>query len=192
MSEQIWWYIARSGGIVALALSGLSVIWGLLVGTKLLQGRPGPRWLLDLHKWLGGSAVVFTIIHVGALMLDPFVSFGLFDVLIPGASSWNPAAVAWGVVSGWLLIAVQVTSLLMKRIPKRLWKLVHMTSYGMLWTGVLHGARAGTDSGDPLYVVGVALMVLTVVFLTAYRILTARRGSRRSIDSAEPRARLLS
>ena len=184
MTEQIWWYIARSGGIVALALSGASVIWGLLLGTKLLEGRPGPKWLLDLHKWLGGSAVVFTAIHVIALMLDSYISFGILDVLIPGMSDWNPAAVAWGIVSGWLLIAIQVTSIYMKRLPRRLWKFVHLSSYGMLWTGIIHGAVAGTDTGNPLYIGGVALMALTTVFLTGYRILTAQRRAPRPAFAA--------
>ncbi len=175
MTEQIWWYIARSGGIVALILSGASVIWGLLLSGKVLEGRPGARWLLDLHKWLAGSAVVFTLIHVGALMLDGYLTFGLADVLIPGMSSWNPTAVAWGVVSGWLLAAVQITSIFMKRLPRKLWKLIHLGSYGVLFTGIVHGALAGTDAANPLYVITVAFMTLTTVFLTFHRILTVRR-----------------
>ncbi len=178
MTEQIWWYIARSGGIVALALSGAAVIWGLLLSTGILADRPGPRWLLDLHKWLGGSAVVFTLIHVVALLLDPFIGFGVLDVLVPGVSSWNPAAVAWGVVAGWLLLAVQTTSLFVHRLPRRVWKAVHLSSYGLLWTGVVHGAMAGTDAGNPLYVAGTTLMVLTVTVLTGYKILTVRRRRR--------------
>ena len=175
MTEQIWWYIARAGGIVALAMAGASVIWGLLLGTKIMEGRPSPKWLLDLHKWLGGTTVVFTAIHVIALMADSFVEFSIGDVLIPGLSSWNTAAVAWGVIAGWLLMAVQVTSTFMKRLPRRLWRWVHLSSYAMLWTGIIHGAMAGTDAGNPLYVGGVAAMAIATVFLTGYRILTVRR-----------------
>lgn len=175
MSEQFWWYLARSGGIVALALSGASVIWGLMLSSKVMQGRPKPRWLLDLHRWLGGSAVVFTGIHVVALMLDSYVSFGLLDVLIPGVADWNPGAVAWGVVSGWLLLAVQITSVFMHRLPKRLWRGVHLASYGVLFSGIIHGAQVGTDAGNPLYIVGVTAVTLLIVFLTGYRILTDRR-----------------
>ncbi len=175
MSEQFWWYIARSGGIVALVLSGASVIWGLLLSSKVMPGIPKPRWILDLHKWFGGSAVVFTIIHVVALMLDSYIGFGILDVLIPGVADWNPGAVAWGVVSGWLLLAVQATSMLMNQLPKRLWKGVHLTSYGVLFAGILHGAQAGTDAGNPLYILGVGGMALVTIFLTTYRILTARR-----------------
>lgn len=175
MSEQFWWYIARSGGIVALGLSGASVIWGLMLSSKVMQGRPKPRWIMDLHKWLGGIAVVFTSIHVVALMLDSYISFSILDVLIPGVADWNTGAVAWGVVAGWLLLAVQVTSMFMKRLPRRLWKGVHLTSYVVLFAGIIHGAKAGTDAGNPLYILGVSAMALGSVFLTAYRILTARR-----------------
>jgi len=175
MSEQIWWYIARSGGIVALVLSGASVIWGLLLGTRIMEGRPGPKWLLDLHKWLGGTTLVFTAIHVIALMADSFIEFSLLDVLVPGVADWNTAAVAFGIVAAWLLMAVQVTSIYMKRLPRRLWKWVHLSSYAMLWTGIVHGAMAGTDAGNPLYIAGVSLMALTTVFLTGYRVLSMRR-----------------
>ena len=178
MSEQIWWYVARSGGIVTLVLSGLSVIWGLLLSTRLLDGRPSPRWLLDLHRFLGGATVAFAGIHVAGLMLDSYVGFGITDVLIPFASAWKPAAVAWGVIAFWLLLAVQISSMLMKRIPRRWWKLIHLTSYGLFWAGLVHGATAGTDASNPVYIIGFALLILVTVFLTAYRSLSARRRRR--------------
>ena len=178
MTEQLWWYVARSSGIVALGLAGASVIWGLLLGTKLLDGRPGPRWLLDLHRWLGGCTVAFTGIHVGALMLDSYVDFGVVDILVPGASSWDPGAVAWGVVSMWMLVAVQVSSMFMRRLPRHLWKGIHLLSYLMLWSGIIHGVQAGTDSGNPVYVWSMAAMALIVVFLTFYRIVATRRTRR--------------
>ncbi len=179
MTEQLWWYVARSSGIVALVLAGASVIWGLLLSTKLLDGRPGPRWLLDLHRWLGGLTITFTGVHAAALMLDSYVDFGVVDILVPGASSWNPAAVAWGVVSMWMLVAVQISSLFMKRLPRHLWKGIHLLSYLMLWTGIIHGVQAGTDAGNAFYVWSMACLSLVVVFLTAYRILAVRRTRRR-------------
>lgn len=180
MSEQIWWYVARSGGIVALFLAFASVLWGLLLTTRLLQGRPSPRWLLDLHRFLGGATVVFTAIHVAGLMLDSYVSFGWSDVLVPLAADWKPGAVAWGVVAMWLLVAVEVTSLLMRHLPRRLWRFVHFGSYAMAWTGLVHGALAGTDAANRLYAYGAALVTLAVFYLTAFRILAVRRAARRA------------
>ena len=178
MTAQLWWFVARSTGIVAVALAGLSVIWGLLLGSKVLEGRPGPRWLLDLHRWLGGLTLGFTGAHVSALMLDSYVDFGIVDILVPGASAWKPGAVAWGVVSAWLLLAVQLSSLIMKRLPRHLWKRIHLLSYLMLWTGIVHGVKAGTDAANPLYVWSMGALSLAVAFLTVYRILTAGRRRR--------------
>lgn len=180
-SEELWWYVARAGGIVALLLTGMAVIWGLALSTKVMDGTPSPRWLLTLHKSLGALSVTFTGIHVAALMLDSYVHFGITDVLVPFASNWQPGAVAWGIVTTYLLLAVQVSSLLMKRIPRHWWKRIHMTSWLLFWTGLLHGITAGTDATHPIYIAVTATMTLVVLFLTIARSLSAkkrRRGSR--------------
>lgn len=180
-SEELWWYVARAGGIVALLLTGMAVIWGLALSTKVMDGTPSPRWLLSLHKSLGALSVTFTGIHVAALMLDSYVHFGITDVLVPFASDWQPGAVAWGIVTTYLLLAVQVSSLLMKRIPRHWWKRIHMTSWLLFWTGLLHGITAGTDATHPIYVAVTATMTLLVLFLTIARSLSAkkrRRGAR--------------
>jgi predicted ferric reductase len=178
MNEQLWWYVARSGGITALVLTGLSVIWGLALSTKVMQGTPTPKWLLSLHRWLGGLAVSFTGVHVAALVADSYVDFGLTDILVPFASSWKPGAVAWGIVSMYLLVAIQASSLMMKRLPRKLWKAIHMSSWFLFWTGVVHGATAGTDAGNPLYVLLVGTITLLIMALTFTKFLSARQKRR--------------
>lgn len=39
MNNQLWWYVARSGGIVAWALLAGSVLWGLALSTKVMRGK---------------------------------------------------------------------------------------------------------------------------------------------------------
>jgi hypothetical protein len=58
------WYITRASGIVAWALLSASVLWGLAVSTKMGNRRVQAGWLLDLHRFLGGAALVFTGVHV--------------------------------------------------------------------------------------------------------------------------------
>ena len=178
--EQLWWWVARSGGIVALVLTGLAVIWGLALSTKVMQGTPTPKWLLSLHRWLGGLSVTFTGVHIAALVLDSYVHFGVAEILVPFASEWQPGAVAWGVVSMYLLVAVQLTSVFMKRLPRTWWKRIHMTSWLLFWTGLVHGVTAGTDAAHPVYVGVTGLMTMLVIFLTSYRILASRRRPRRA------------
>jgi predicted ferric reductase len=185
-TQQLWWYVARSGGIVALLLTGMSVIWGLALSTKVMDGTPSPKWLLSLHKWLGALSVTFTGIHVGGLMLDNYVHFGLTDILVPFASDWQPGAVAWGIVTAYLLLAVQISSTFMRRIPRRWWKGIHMTSWLLFWTGLVHGITAGTDAGQPLYVAATATMTLVVLFLTIMRTLTTKRRRTAAVPGNKP------
>ncbi|MCP3912634.1 MAG: hypothetical protein GY713_16965 [Actinomycetia bacterium] len=176
MNEQVWWYVARSGGIVALLLAGASVIWGLLLSSGFLDRNPPKRWLAGLHQWLGGLTVCFTGVHLLGLWLDGFVSYTFADLFVPFVSDQAPGmvATAWGIVAFYLLVAVQGTSLLMKRLPRRWWRAVHLSSFGLLVAGVVHGAMAGTDATNPVYLAGVAVMSLTTVFLTTYRVLMRR------------------
>jgi predicted ferric reductase len=176
MSSQLWWYVARSTGIVASALLAASVIWGLLLSTRLLQRRPSPKWLLDLHRYLGGLAVVFTGFHLVGLVADTYVHFDLVSLFVPMASEWKPGPVAWGVVALYGLIAVEVTSLMMNRLPRRVWHGIHLTSYVVFWMAAIHGATAGTDAGNAWYRWGAIVSIALVVALTLYRILAGKRS----------------
>ena len=67
----------------------------------------------------------------GALVADNYTHFNLSDLAIPYASDWKPGAVALGVIAAWLLAAVELTSLAIKRLPKRVWRSIHLTSYAV-------------------------------------------------------------
>ena len=175
MSGTLPWYVARASGLVAWSLLAAAVVWGLLMTTKLLRRRVKNAWLLDLHRCLGGLALVFTGVHVGAIMLDTYVHFGLASVLVPLASHWHPLAVAWGVVSLYLLAAVEATSLIRRRLSHRLWKRVHFLSFPLFVTSTVHGLSAGTDGRTPMVLITAVLTFAAVATLTALR-LTNRRA----------------
>jgi predicted ferric reductase len=163
------WYVARSSGLVAWSLLAAAVIWGLLMTSKVLRGRVANSWMVDLHRWLGGLALTFTVVHVVTIMLDSYVHFGLVSVLVPLTSSWHPVAVAWGVVSLYLLAAVEVTSLIRQRISRRLWRTVHLASFPLFVTATTHGLSAGTDARTPMAIIGAALVSAAVAGLFVLR-----------------------
>src|SRR5580693_6951968 len=125
------WYVARSSGLVAWALLAAAVVWGLMMTSKLVRLWVKNSWLLDLHRWLGGLALVFVGVHVGSLLLDTYVHFGIVSVLVPFTGHWHPVAVSWGVVALYLLLAVEITSLLRQRLSRRVWRNVHTASFPM-------------------------------------------------------------
>ena len=146
MSGNFVWYIARASGLVSWALLAAATLWGLALSTKVLGKRPRPNWILDLHRWLGGVALIFTGVHVIALLGDKYVHFGLASVLIPFAAKWHPVAVAWGVVAFYLLLAVELTSLARSRLSKTVWRRVHFASFMLFIMATIHGLTAGTDT----------------------------------------------
>jgi DMSO/TMAO reductase YedYZ heme-binding membrane subunit len=190
MAPEVWWHLARATGLVAWALAVGSLLVGLALATRAMGPAPKGPWLLDLHRWLGGLAVVFTIGHVASLMADSFVQLDLVDVLVPMASPWRPGAVAWGVVALWTMAAIEVTSLLMRRIPKRAWRAVHLSSYALAVTATLHGVTAGTDVGHPAVAWAVLGSIGAATFFVVYRRLApakpARRIPARPAPSAPP------
>ena len=177
MSEQIWWFVARSGGIVAWGLVTLSVCWGLFLSTKAVAKASQPSKLLDLHRFFGGLSVVFTAVHVAGLVADSYIQFGWMEVLVPWASEWKPTAVAWGVIAMYLLLAVEITSLLMKRIPRSLWRQVHRASFGLYIFSTVHGIQAGSDTLNIGYRIAMLASVNVVAFLTIIVILAHRKAA---------------
>lgn len=178
-NEQLTWYVTRASGITAWFLAALAVLWGLFLSTGVLNGRPRRPWLLDLHRFIGGLTVTFTFIHMAALVADNFVHFDLVDLLVPFASEWKPGAVAWGVVAFWLLVAVEVTSLLRRTVvPERIWRAVHASSFLLFAFGTVHLLQAGTDADSPWLLWPVIAISAAVLFLSWWRVLVGRSTGR--------------
>ena len=177
MTSHFWWYVTRAGGLVAWGLVVASCTWGLLHALRTFGRRPSPAWMLSTHRYLGALALTFVGVHVVAILADSFVQFSLGDVLVPLASSWHPAAVAWGIVSMYLLVAVEVTSLIRGRLSPKVWRGVHMLSYVVLAMSTIHLLSAGTDATDLLPVTSAVLVGVAVVFGAAM-LLTWRTAPR--------------
>jgi DMSO/TMAO reductase YedYZ heme-binding membrane subunit len=194
VSSQIVWYAARASGIVAWALAASSVVWGLAISSRALGRTPRPAWLFDLHRFLGGTALIFAGVHVGAILLDTYVPFSLVEVLVPFTGSWHPVAVAWGIVALYLLVAVELTSLARARVPQGLWRRVHYGSFGLYVLSTVHALAAGTDGRSPALVAAAVASLAVVGVLSGIRV---RRATRRpapavAVPRCQPPGRMVS
>lgn len=183
MNEKIWWYLSRSSGMVAMVLLVLSVVWGVLLATRALKPHDRPAWLLDLHKWLGGMALVMTALHLLGLVLDDWIHFGVADLLVPGATDFKPLAVGIGIVSMYVMIAVQVSSYMRRRLSARVWRGIHVMSYGLVWGATLHAGMAGTDTTNRVYQGLAIVLTMIAVAATIVRIVMPGRGTRAATAS---------
>ena len=168
----IWWYVSRVSALTAWGLMSFSVVWGVLLSSRVFKGLDNPAWLKDLHKYLSTLTVVLASIHTTSLMLDPYVKFDAADLFIPGVATYEGAteliniALAVGVVAMWVMSIVYVTSLVMDKIPRALWKAIHYLSYAVFFAVGLHAAFAGSDVGSWWYAaVSIFVISMTVIAL---------------------------
>jgi predicted ferric reductase len=186
MNEKMAWYVSRSSGWVAFVLLAVTVVWGILGITKIIQRRGLPRWMMDLHKYLALLTIVFTGIHLAGLVADNYTHIAWAEILIPYAFDWKPGSVTFGIVAMYLLVAVQVSSWLRPRLPRKLWKSVHMLSYPSLWLVAMHGLNAGTDSPNLAVRIGVMVVIGLTSFFTLLRILMGRTARRLPVFAISP------
>jgi methionine sulfoxide reductase heme-binding subunit len=179
LNPHIWWYLSRSAGIVAWLMLTASVLWGIVLATDLFPKWRRPAWLLDMHRWLAGLTFFFIAGHLVTLLFDSYAHFRPLDFVVPYAGTWRPTAIAVGVVGLWLLVAVEVTALAMKRLSKKWWRDVHIASYFVFWAVSIHAALAGTDTSKTLYIVSAIAALAAVVFAASYRALSRDLPKRR-------------
>jgi methionine sulfoxide reductase heme-binding subunit len=179
------WLIARAAGFVAFGALTLSVWLGLSMSTRIF-GPKRQRALLGWHRTLAATGLAMLGLHVGALLLDPVVHFNLVAALVPFAAPWRPAAVAAGVVAGWLMITLTASFRLRKLIGQRVWRRLHYASFAAFLLALCHALASGTDLagvGGPILAVIAGGPVLVLTFL---RILTprpARAGSAKNLPA---------
>jgi DMSO/TMAO reductase YedYZ heme-binding membrane subunit len=182
LDPKLTWYAARASGLVSWSLVTASIVVGLALSTRLVRRRGASAWLLDLHRFLGTLSLVFVAVHVLALWGDNYVHFGPRELFVPMASTtYRPGAVAWGVVAMYLMVAIQLTSWAMQKMPRRLWHTIHLSSFVLFASATVHGFTAGADNTNLALQWGALTGGLLVLFLLVFRLLaTRRRGAVRS------------
>jgi predicted ferric reductase len=177
LNKQLSWYVARAGGLVAWALVTASILWGLALSTRLIRRKGVPAWLLDLHKFLGTLSLVFTGVHLFGLWTDNFTQFAWREMFIPMASTkWRPGAVTWGVIATYAMVAIQLTSWIMRKLPRRLWHTIHLSSFLLFGFATVHGFQSGADKSNLLVQWGALTGGTLVLFLVTFRILAPRKA----------------
>ncbi len=180
------WLFERLFAFLAWMAVTASVVYGLLLSTKLLDAIAHRPISFSLHQDLAAFGLGLAGIHGVLLGLDHTVPFSLAQILVPGLAPHAPLAVGVGQVALYLMAVVTASFYLRRRIGQRTWRTLHYLTFLAFAGATAHGIAAGTDSGAgwarALYV-GAAV---TVGFLLTYRIVTAI-AARRAARSHAPR-----
>lgn len=144
--ESVTWDVARAGGFTAYALLTLSVAVGLAL-TLRMQSPRWPRIInAELHNFLSLLALVFTVVHVLAVWVDPFTRFGWSEVFIPFASHYRPLWMALGIVALYLGLAIALSTWIRPLIGYAWWRRLHVLTLASYALVTVHGVATGSDT----------------------------------------------
>jgi predicted ferric reductase len=169
-----YWYMARAGGIVAYLLMWLSVVWGLLLSTKITARLIPPPLAYGLHEFVSIMAVIFAVLHSVVLLGDKYINFSVFDLVFPFTAPYEPIWTGLGTVGFYLIMAMTVSFYVRKQIGQRVWRKLHYLTFLTFGLVLAHGLMAGTDTPLPIIKVMYLGSGASVLFLTYYRLFTLK------------------
>jgi sulfoxide reductase heme-binding subunit YedZ len=189
--SKLAWYGVRATGFLAFFAIAGSVIYGLLLSTKLLDAIAHRPVSFALHKDLALAGLALSGLHGLLLLGDHTYAFTPIAIATPFASPYAPAAVATGQLAFYLVAIVTGSFYVRRQIGQRAWRLIHYLTF-LGFAGVTaHGIASGSDSAAPWASWAYLVPVAAVVFLFVYRVVTRvaqrRAGTHpRLIPSARP------
>ncbi len=184
---KVTWVLGRAGGLASYVLLVALVSTGLVLAHPWSRHlhRPSPRTRLTLHVSLATFTLVFTVLHIVVLVLDPWAKVGVLGALLPMASGYRPVAVTLGVLALWAGLVAGLTAALAGRFAIRVWWPIHKVAAASLVLVWAHSVLAGSDvvALQGFYLAtGCAVLALAVTRYAAQH--SCRPGGR-----ADPRPR---
>jgi DMSO/TMAO reductase YedYZ heme-binding membrane subunit len=147
--ENNWLDISSLFGLIATCVLTFNLLLGILLSTAY---RRSPIWkrmpplvkkisLDDWHNWTAYVAIGLVLAHIILLLPDVSLKYRVVDILWPVNA---PHQVFWtilGALAFYALIAVIITTQkkIKNRLGFRLWKNIHLVSYGTALLFVIHG-----------------------------------------------------
>ncbi len=166
-----YWYMARSGGVVAYLLLWGSVVWGLVISTKITDKWVPAPLAYGLHEFLSLMTILFSVLHTVVLLGDRYINFQFIHLAVPFTAPYQPFWTGLGTISLYLVALVTASFYLRKRLGPKTWRQLHYLTFGLYGLVLLHGLMAGTDTGLGLIKLMYLLTGAIVLFLTYYRLL---------------------
>ena len=180
------WYAVRTFGFLAYFVIAASVLYGLLLSTKILDSIAHRPVSFALHKDLAIVGMVLATLHALILIADQSFAFTPRAILVPFASPYSPVSVGIGQLTFYLSLVVTLSFYVRRQIGQRAWRLLHYATFLSFIGASYHGIMSGSDSGT-FWAFWVYLIPVTAaVFLLAYRIVisVAGRARRSGADQA--------
>ena len=149
MPEGFLVLLARVFGVAGAMLLAASAVLGVLLASRaaqrlrLLKGRT-----FRIHRLLSVLGAGLLLVHpVPAVLAREMTGVSLAAVFVPFAAEKLAFNIAFGALALDILLVVLASSLLIKRLPRKVWRRLHYGAYAVLVLGLYHGLLIPNDFG---------------------------------------------
>ena len=147
MPDDILLKIARVLGLLGLALLIVSSVGGTLLASRTAQKikfLKGQTFKYHRAVSLAGAAL-FLAHPIPLLLAHATTGLRWWNVFVPFTAPKQGILIAWGTLAAYSLIVVTLSSINIKKIPRRQWRLLHYGSYAVLGLGLLHALTISNE-----------------------------------------------
>jgi len=190
--SDVLWFLTRSSGIVAMILIAAAIIDGFIYSGREGGQRLRPVWWVDLHRGLGGYALIFTVFHL-LTAYGAGLGYRVIDIIIPGVSKQSTMALTLGVLAFYAMLITVFTTWPKRRFRRRIWHAIHLLTLPAAIAIGVHGWQMGTDSRTGWYIALMAILTGLVMYPAGLRVSglirtrqNRRRNAKASTSSALP------
>jgi sulfoxide reductase heme-binding subunit YedZ len=180
------WYSVRALGFLAYLVLAGSVLYGLLLSTKILDAIAHRPVSFALHKDLAIVAMILATLHGTLLIFDASFNFTPLSILVPFESPYAPVTVGFGQLAFYASAVVTASFYVRRHIGQKAWRLLHYVTFLAFIGASFHGIASGSDSGTAWAFWLYLAPVTAAVFLLTYRIVVgiSHRAHRRPVARA--------
>jgi DMSO/TMAO reductase YedYZ heme-binding membrane subunit len=149
MTESNWLDWSSTLGLIATAVLSFNLLLGILLSTAYRRSTLWKRMPLfirgvsldDLHNWTAYIALALALAHPVVLLGDKSLRYRVSDIVLPVSAPHQPVWTLLGSLALYAVIVVIVTTqkAVKRRLGFRVWKNIHLISYGTALLFVIHG-----------------------------------------------------
>ena len=187
MPEDLLILLARTLGIAGVLVLSASAVLGVLLASRTAQRQRLLRGCtFRIHRLLSVVGAGLLLAHpVPVVLARETAGLSLAAVFVPFAAAKLTFNIAFGALALDILLLVLFSSLLIKDLPRKMWRRLHYGAYAVLSLGLYHGLLIPNDFGpnaryapvNPLAFdkVLVELAIVGVLLASAWRVNAAAR-----------------
>ena len=162
------WDWIRLLGFLSYYFFTISFIFGIIRKSSWLMKHK--NLMFQLHTiagWLG----LFTLIgHMLILLVDQYMTFTIFEILIPFVTDYHTFGTSLGIVAFYLFtITLYTSDVLIMKMKFPVWKKIHFIVFPAWIFSLAHGLLVGTDSANPFVLSLYISSLLVVIVLVGLR-----------------------